>query len=84
MQPYGVFSEVGKLRDELADFLRNRSVQVELRIPASEGKLMSTLRSEGKVLSSKYEDDGFARVVVSVPAHLLGPCEEFLVRKGGH
>ncbi len=72
------------LRDELADFLRNRSVQVELRIPASEGKLMSTLRSEGKVLSSKYEDDGFARVVVSVPAHLLGPCEEFLVRKGGH
>jgi GTPase len=71
------------LRDELADFLRSRSMQVELRIPASEGKLIASIRSAGKVLSAKYGDDGFVRVVASIPGRLYGHCEPFLAKRTG-
>ena len=59
------------LRDELADFLRSRSMRVELRIPASDGKLLSSIRSSGKIFSSKYGDDGFVHVVASIPGRHL-------------
>jgi GTPase len=71
------------LRDELADFLRSRSMQVELKIPASEGKLIASIRSAGKVLSAKYGDDEFVRVVASIPGRLYGHCEPFLVKRAG-
>ena len=70
------------LRDELADFLRSRSMQVELRIPASDGKIIASIRSAGKVLSAKYGDDEFVRVVASIPGRLYGHCEPFLVKRG--
>jgi GTPase len=69
------------LRDELADFLRSRSMQVELRVPASNGKLIASIRSAGKVLSAKYGDDGFVRVAASIPGRLYGLCEPFLVKR---
>ena len=71
------------LRNELADFLRSRSMQVELRIPASEGKLIASIRSVGKVLSAKYGDDEFVRVVASIPGRLYGHCERYLVKRAG-
>jgi GTP-binding protein HflX len=69
------------LRDELADFLRSRSMRVELRIPASDGKLLSSIRSSGKIFSSKYGDDGFVHVVASIPGRIYGHCEQFLVER---
>ena len=69
------------LRDELADFLRNRSMQVDLRIPASDGRLLASIRSSGKILSAKYGDDGFVRVEARIPGRLYGHCKEFLVER---
>ncbi len=62
------------LRHELADFLKNRSSRVRLRIPPTEGKLLAAIRSSGRVLSEKYDDDGFARVEASVPERLYARC----------
>ena len=69
------------LRDELADFLRSRSVQVELSIPAAEGKLLAAIRSAGKILSAKYGDDELVRVVASIPGRLYGRCSPFIVER---
>ena len=66
------------LRNELADFLRSRSIQVELRIPASEGKLLASIRSAGKILSAKYGDDEYVQVVATIPGRLYGLCEPFM------
>jgi GTP-binding protein HflX len=71
------------LRDELADFLRNRSMQVDLRIPASDGRLLASIRSSGKILSAKYGDDGFVQIVARIPGRLYGQCKQFLVEHAG-
>jgi GTPase len=71
------------LRNELADFLRNRSMQVELRIPASDGKLLASIRSSGKIHSAKYGDDGFVHIVARIPGRLYGHCKQYLVELAG-
>jgi len=67
------------LRDELADFLKKRNVTVTLRIPMSEGKLLASVKSAGKVLHEKYEEDGTVLIEASIPGKLLGHCGAYLV-----
>ncbi|MFH0953672.1 MAG: GTPase HflX [Verrucomicrobiota bacterium] len=67
------------LRDELADFLKSRTARVQMRLPASEGKLLAAVRSSGKVFAETYGEDGSALVEASVPGRLYGRCLPFLV-----
>jgi len=67
------------LRDELADFLKSRNQNVTLRIPATEGKLIASVKSAGKVHREKYEDDGSIVIEASVPGPLEGYCAPYAV-----
>ncbi len=65
-----------QLRDVLADQLRNRNVQLTLRIPANEGRVLSTLRAQAKIFSEDY--DGEILVVeASVPSRLAAMFAPF-------
>lgn len=70
---------LNEFRDELADFLKSRTVRVQLCLPVTEGKLLAAIRSSGRVFSEQYEEDGMVRIEASVPGRLLGRCGPYRV-----
>jgi len=67
---------VDRLCDRLADALKTRKVEMRLRIPLSEGKLLSALRKNASTLEEEYET-GEARLLVRVPPRLAARCAPF-------
>jgi GTP-binding protein HflX len=67
---------IDHLRDVLADRLRSRGRKVQLRVPMREGKLLSTIRSSGSILTEEYEDDVVV-MTATIPASLSGLCAPF-------
>lgn len=65
------------LTDALADALKGRNVQMRLRIPLREGKLLSQLRSAANVLQEEYVE-GWALIEARVPVHLVGACKPYV------
>ena len=66
------------LLNAVTDHLRDRSVQLKLRIPPKEGRVLSTLRAQGTVHSEEY--DGEILVVeASIPSRLAGIFAPFAV-----
>jgi len=67
-----------ELRHALADCLKQRSVTVKLRMPLSEGRLVSTLQQAGHILSRTYDEAGVL-LEASVPQRLLGQLARYRV-----
>jgi len=65
-----------ELSHALADRLKHRNVSVRIRLPLSEGKLISDVHSRGKVFTEEYEN-GTVLIDASVPPHLYGRCQPF-------
>ncbi len=68
------------LRNELADFLKSRSVRIRARIPMSEGKLLAAIRSSGRVFAEQY-DEGHVLIEAAVPAKVGGRCAPYRTDK---
>jgi GTP-binding protein HflX len=69
---------IESLLDAFADRLKNRNVEVRMRIPLSEGKLISDVRLGGKVIEEEYEDTAVV-MEARLPPRLLGLCKRFCV-----
>lgn len=69
-------------RAELADFLKSRTLRVQLLVPPTEGKLLAAIRSSGRVFAEKYEADGVVRLDASLPERLFGLCAAYRVENG--
>ena len=67
------------LREELADFLRSRNVEMTLRIPLAEARLLALIRSSGKIHKEHYGDDGFVEMRAVVPGKYQARCAPYLV-----
>ncbi len=63
---------------ELADALRHRNEKVFLRVPQSQGQLLSAIRASGNVFSERYEG-GDVVVVASLPHKLAAQCARYQV-----
>lgn len=66
------------LQNAVADQLRNRNVQLKLRISASEGRALATIRAQGTVYSQEYDGETLV-VEVSVPVRLAGMFSAYAV-----
>ncbi|HOW97865.1 MAG TPA: GTPase HflX [Kiritimatiellia bacterium] len=69
-------------RAELADFLKSRTLRMQLLVPPAEGKLLAAIRSSGRVFEEKYEADGAVRLDVSLPERLFGLCLPYRLDNG--
>lgn len=47
-----------QLRDKILYYAQERDVTLDLRIPQSEGRLLSQLHDQGEILESAYDEDG--------------------------
>lgn len=66
--------------ETLADCLRDRNVEVHLRIPHSASKLIATLRGSANITSEEYEGD-YLLLQGRVPRRLAHLCEPYAVDK---
>jgi GTP-binding protein HflX len=64
------------LTHELADRLKDRHRTVRLRLPLSEGKLISDVRHRGKVFEEIFEDESVL-IDVSLPPRLYARCARY-------
>jgi GTPase len=64
------------LSDVLAERERRRRRVIELRVPASDGRLLAELHRDGEVLEQRSEDSGEMVVRVRVDPRLLGRLRE--------
>lgn len=69
---------VESLLDMFADCLKDRNAQVRMRIPLSEGKLISDIRLLGKVIEEEYEDTAVV-MEARLPPRLHGLCKRFCI-----
>jgi len=68
------------LLDELADCLKGDKELMSLRIPLSEGRLISQMKNSATVLEEKYEGE-VAELLVRVPAPMMPRCEPYRAEK---
>lgn len=66
------------LRAELAALLKKAKVELTLRIPIKEGRILSILRKDATILEEEYEFD-MALITAKVPDRLRGMCAPFEV-----
>lgn len=69
---------IDDLQHALADALKYRNTELHLRIPISEGGLISSLQASANILDSEYDGD-FALFRVRVPERLLGDCKAYII-----
>lgn len=67
---------IDALLQELCDRLRDRQVQVHLRVPAQEGKIIASLHQSANVLSERYEED-MAIIDAFVPIAMRSQFEPY-------
>lgn len=68
---------IEELLHALADALKHRNTELRLRIPISEGGVISSLQAAANILESEYDGD-FALLRARVPARLLGECGPYI------
>ncbi|MDZ8119809.1 GTPase HflX [Pontiella agarivorans] len=66
------------LFDELADCLKGRKVEMNLSVPLSEGKLLSTLQKNASILEEEYDGPN-AALLVRVSPQLAAQCKPFSI-----
>jgi len=72
-----------RLRAELSDWLKNRNLEVRLRIPAADGQMLAALKKCANVLTETLDGDVVC-VTARVPASLLGKCAPYRVDEDSH
>jgi GTPase len=65
-----------RLRDALADHLRDRAVTMHLSIPAAEGKILALIHEQGHLHSEAYEGDR-VNVCARIPRRWAGPLSRY-------
>ncbi len=61
---------------ELSDFLRDRNVRIEVRLPLSKGKMIAALHREGDVREEKYRSD-HVFMVAYVPERMKSQFDDY-------
>lgn len=64
------------LLSAVADQLKDRNMEVHLRIPLKEGRLLAQLQSAANILKASYEGE-YALIHARVPVHLYGDCRPY-------
>ena len=64
------------LRAEIADCLRERGLEFDVRVPLADGRTQALIRQSASVQSQEFED-GFVRITGRIPARLRGSLEPY-------
>lgn len=68
---------IDKMFAALADALKYRNTELQLKIPLSQGGLIANLRAAANILESDYQGE-HAYIRVRVPDRLLGDCKPYI------
>ena len=66
------------LFDVISECLKDRTEELQLSVPLSEGQLLALLQERGVILESNY-DGGTAELRVRVSHHLAAHCAQYVV-----
>jgi GTP-binding protein HflX len=75
-------SGIPVLEQEVADYLDDWSLHLDIQVPAAAGRLLAELRRVARVLHEAYEDDRWV-AGISLPPHLWNRLRDQLLASGG-
>jgi GTP-binding protein HflX len=76
-------SGLSTLLDKLDHYLQEDPItRIHLKVPQSEGKVLSTLEARSRILSRNYQD-GLVELEADAPQSLASRLKKFVVNRGG-